>query len=109
LGADVVFPLSTSSHDLGEAYFAVGAEIKVAAIFKFDAGFSGNNQVGWNVPFGITLGPLGPLEFGLATGDVLTFISKSKNPNISIAVAVLRINIDPKLGIGAKTPPTPGI
>jgi hypothetical protein len=109
VGADVVFPLNAQSYNLGKPYFAVGGEIKVASILKLNAGFSGNSELGWNVPFGITFGPVGPLEFALATGDVLTFVGKSQNPNISIAVAVLRINFDPKLGGGAKTPPTPGL
>ncbi len=109
IGADFVIPLNKTLYNLSNPYLAVGGELKIFESLKINAGFSGNSTLGWNIPFGITLGPLGPLEFGLATGDVLTFVDKSKNPNVSIAMAVLRINLDPKTGVGAPTPPTPGL
>jgi hypothetical protein len=109
VGADFVIPLNKELYNLSKPFVAVGGEFKVAEVLKFNIGVSGNSILGWNVPFGVTLGPLGPLEFGIATGDVLTFVDKSKNPNLSIAIAVLRINIDPKSGVGATVPPTPGI
>jgi len=32
------------------------------------------------------------LELGLAAGDVLTFVDKSKNPNMSLALGLIRFN-----------------
>jgi hypothetical protein len=109
LGADLVFPLNKTLYNLSKPYLALGADIKIVEVVKVNVGVSGNGDLGYNVPLGITLGPLGPLEFGLATGDALTFVDKSRNPNLSVCFGFLRLNIDPKLGIGAKTPPTPGL
>ena len=109
IGADYVIPLNKTSYNLSKPYMAVGGEIKVAEILKFNVGVSGNSTLGWNVPFGVTVGPMGPLEFGLATGDILTFVDKSKNPNVSIAMAVIRFNFDAATGVGATVPPTPGM
>lgn len=109
LGADVVLPLNNTLYNLSKPYMAVGADIKLASVLKVNVGISGNGDLGWNIPLGITLGPLGPMELGLATGDALTFVDKSKNPNLSFCFGFIRINIDPKLSEGAKTPPTPGL
>jgi hypothetical protein len=109
LGADLVLPMNKTLYNLSKPYMAVGAEIKIVEIFKVNFGIAGSGPLGFNVPLGITLGPLGPFEFGLATGDVLTFVDKSKNPNLSFCVGILRLNIDPKSGSEAKVPPTPGM
>jgi hypothetical protein len=109
IGADIVIPMNKTLYNLSQPYFAVGADIKIFEVLKLNVGIAGSGPLGFNVPLGITLGPLGPLEFGLATGDVLTFVDKSKNPNLSFCLGFLRLNIDPKLGMGAKTPPTPGM
>ncbi len=109
IGADLVFPLNKTLYNLSKPYMALGADVKIFEVLKLNFGISGSGDLGWNVPFGITLGPLGPLEIGIATGDVLTFLDKSRNPNLSVCMGFLRLNIDPKTGIGATTPPTPGI
>jgi len=92
LGADVVVPLNKTAYNISSPYVAVGAEIKLAEMLRFHAGFSGNKELGWNVPAGFTIGPLGFLEIGLATGDVLTYFAKSDNPNLSFAVGIIRFN-----------------
>lgn len=92
VGLDIVIPLNKSLYNIQSPYFAVGGEIKVAEIFRVHAGFAGNKEIGWNVPVGITLGPLGFFELGLATGDVLTYFAKTDNPNMSFALAVIRFN-----------------
>jgi hypothetical protein len=110
LGADVVLPLNNTIYNLSKPYIAMGADIKIFEVLKLNAGISGSGDLGWNVPMGITLGPLGFFEFGLATGDVLTYIDKSRNPNLSFCVGFLRFNIDPKIGKGgSNVPPTPGL
>ncbi len=109
LGADMVLPLNKTLYNLSKPYMALGADIKIFEVLKLNIGIAGSGPLGWNVPLGITLGPLGPLEFGLATGDALTFIDKSKNPNLSFCFGFLRLNVDPKAGISAPTPPTPGL
>ncbi len=109
LGADVVLPLNKTLYNLSKPYMAIGADIKIFEVLKLNVGIAGSGPLGFNLPLGITLGPLGPLEFGLATGDVLTFFDKSKNPNLSFCFGFLRLNIDPSTGIGSAAPPTPGL
>lgn len=92
VGMDVVVPLNKSLYNIQSPYIAVGGEIKIAEILRFHVGFAGNKEIGWNVPAGITLGPLGFLEIGLATGDVLTYFAKTDNPNMSFALGVIRFN-----------------
>lgn len=92
LGADIVVPLNKTAYNITSPYIAVGAEFKLAEILRFHAGFSGNKELGWNVPAGVTIGPLGFLEIGLATGDVLTYFAKTDNPNLSFAVGIIRFN-----------------
>jgi hypothetical protein len=109
IGADLVIPLNKTIYNLSNPYVAVGADIKIVEVLKVNAGISGSADLGWNVPMGITLGPLGPFEIGVATGDVLTFIDKTRNPNISLCMGFLRINVDPGKKDGANVPPTPGL
>jgi len=92
VGADVVVPLTKTPANIESPYIAIGGEIKIAEIFRVRTGFAGNKEIGWNVPLGVTLGPIGFFEFSLATGDILTYFAKTDNPNMSFAVAVIRFN-----------------
>jgi hypothetical protein len=109
IGADLVIPMNKTIYNLSNPYVAVGADIKIFEVLKVNAGISGSADLGWNVPMGITLGPLGPFEIGIATGDVLTFVDKTRNPNISLCMGFLRLNIDPDKTKGSNVPPTPGL
>jgi hypothetical protein len=103
LGADVVVPLNKTSYNLASPYIAIGAEIKALDFLKFHAGVAGNQDIGWNVPAGITIGPIGFFEIGLASGDVLTYFAKSDNPNLSFALGVIRFNFN-KMDSSAPNP-----
>lgn len=92
VGMDIVIPLNKTLYNIQSPYISIGGEFKVAEIFRVQTGFAGNKEIGWNVPLGITLGPLGFFEIGLATGDVLTYFAKTDNPNMSFALAVIRFN-----------------
>ncbi|CAN5773853.1 hypothetical protein BH11BAC7_BH11BAC7_25880 [soil metagenome] len=109
LGADLVVPMNKTLYNLSNPYLAIGADIKIFEVLKLSAGISGSADLGWYVPMGITLGPLGFFEFGLATGDILTFLDKSRNPNISVCMGFLRFNIGNKKDAGSNVVPTPGI
>lgn len=91
LGADLVVPLNKTLYNIQSPYIAVGGEAKFG-VLRVHAGFAGNKQIGWNVPCGVTIGPLGFLELGLATGDVLTYFAKTNNPNMSFALGLIRFN-----------------
>ena len=112
IGADVVIPYTKNRYNLSKPYMALGGEIKIGAGIRVNIGVSGNGDMGWNLPVGATLGPIGPFEFGLATGDLLTYLSKSKDPNMSFALGFVRVNIDPAWQDAAAAenqPPTPGL
>jgi hypothetical protein len=93
IGADVVVPMNNESFNLSQPFYAVGGEVNLFGTAKLNVGFSGNPDLGWNLPVGFTIGTFGIFEIYVATGDVLTFIDKSKNPNLSVAVGVLRFNL----------------
>lgn len=92
IGVDVVMPLNKTLYNIQSPYVAVGGEVKLGSVIRVHAGFAGNKNIGWNVPVGLTLGPLGFFELGLATGDVLTYFAKTDNPNMSFALGVIRFN-----------------
>lgn len=91
VGLDIVIPLN-KTYNIESPYYALGGEIKFGEIVRVHAGFAGNKEMGWNVPLGITLGPIGFFEIGLASGDVLTYFAKSENPNFALAMGVIRFN-----------------
>lgn len=90
---DVVVPLANKELNLTSPYYALGAEYNFLGYVKFSAGFSGNPEVGWSVPVGLTVGLGGVVEIGVATGDLLTFVDQSKNPYLSVAFFAVRVNI----------------
>ncbi|MCE2772393.1 MAG: hypothetical protein LW750_02980 [Bacteroidetes bacterium] len=92
IGADVVLPLNKSAYNLETMFVALGGEVKLGSVIRFNMGVSGSTDLGWNLPCGLIIGPLGFLELGLAAGDVLTFVDKSKNPNMSLALGLIRFN-----------------
>lgn len=94
-GLDVVVPVANKDLNLTQPYFALGAEYNILGWVKVSAGVSGNSDMGWSVPFGVVAGVGGVVEIGVATGDVLTFVDKSKNPYLSVAVFALRFNMKP--------------
>ncbi|MEO6884316.1 MAG: DUF5723 family protein [Bacteroidia bacterium] len=93
IASDAVFPLNTVGGNLENPYYALGGEITLNSFFKFSTGVAGNSNYGISVPIGITLSAHNFIEFFLATDDVLTYLEKSKNPHISMAIGVLRFNI----------------
>lgn len=91
--ADIVVPVGNKDLNITQPYFAVGGEYNILGWVKVSAGFSGNPDMGWSVPVGLVAGIGGVVEVGIATGDVLTFIDKSKNPYVSVAFFALRFNM----------------
>jgi hypothetical protein len=94
IGADVVLPLNEANGNLKNPYLALGGEIILSGGVKISTGIAGNENYGYAVPFGFTLGSLLRVtEFYIATNDIITFFSKSKSPQASLAVGLLRFNI----------------
>lgn len=102
LGFDVVMPINKTLYNIQSPYMAFGGEVKIGTVVRVHAGVAGNKDIGWNVPVGLTLGPLGFFELGLATGDVLTYFAKTDNPNMSFAMGVVRFNFGKKEAAAAQ-------
>lgn len=90
---DVVVPLANKELNLSSPYMAIGCEYNFLGWLKLSAGFSGNTDMGWSVPVGLVVGIGGVIEVGAATGDILTFVDKSKDPYLSAAFFALRVNV----------------
>ncbi|MBI3501748.1 MAG: hypothetical protein HY063_08130 [Bacteroidetes bacterium] len=94
VGADMVMPLSSNPTNLEKAFFAVGTDMALANTFRLSFGFAGNPTYGFSLPMGVTLsGLFRIMEVSVGTGDVLTYLSHGSNPNISLAVSILRFNV----------------
>lgn len=92
-GADVVLPINNNNANLNNPYVAVGTQTTLASNFIFSIGLAGNSTYGLSIPCGVTLGHFFKiLEVSVATNDILTYIAPGNNPNISLAVGVIRIN-----------------
>lgn len=90
---DVVVPVAKTDLNLSSPYMAIGAEYNILGWVKISAGFSGSTDMGWSVPVGLIAGIGGVVEVGVATGDILTFVDKSKDPYLSAAFFALRFNV----------------
>ena len=96
-GADMVLPMNDNPANLEKAFFAMGTEIALASNFFFSVGVSGNANYGFSLPCGITLGRFAKIfEVRVATNDILTYLSKGNNPNISLSLSLFRLNVDQK-------------
>lgn len=93
IGMEAVFPMNDVSYNIGSPYFSLGAEYNFLGFVKASAGVSGNSDWGISVPLGLFVGIAGVVEVGAATGDVLSILGSSTNPNISASFFALRVNI----------------
>jgi Family of unknown function (DUF5723) len=93
MALDLVLPLANKDLNLSSPYMAIGAEYNILGFVKINAGFSGNPDLGWSVPVGVIAGIGGVVELGIATGDILTFLDKSRDPYLSMSFFALRVNI----------------
>ncbi len=92
LSADVDFPLNNVIGNIQYPFYAAGAQFNICKSISVSAGLCGNQTYGINMPLGICLGIGDKVQFYLSTSDVLTYIGKQNNPNISAAFGLLRIN-----------------
>ncbi len=93
IGIELTSALSSNNTaNLDKAFVAVGGEIAMLKVLRVSSGIAGNSTYGYIVPFGI-IANAGVMQFGIATNDLLTYLGKSKNPNISFAFGLIRFNI----------------
>ncbi|MFH0894280.1 MAG: DUF5723 family protein [Bacteroidota bacterium] len=93
-GADMTMPLNDVNGNLDAAFFSLGGKVNVFETWKVSSGISGNATYGFNIPLGISTGKMGILEIYVATSDILSYFSKSRNPMLSFAFGIIRISIE---------------
>ena len=92
LSADSDFPLNNVIGNIQYPFYATAAQFNICKSFSVSAGFCGNQTYGFNMPIGICIGISDKVQFYITTSDVLTYLGKQNNPNISAAFGLLRIN-----------------
>lgn len=93
LAADMVVPLNNATGNLKNPYFALGGELNIIGTLKINTGISTCKDFGYAVPLGLGFGIAGIVEFSVSTGDVLTWVGASTNPNASLIIGVFRFNL----------------
>ncbi|MFI5164804.1 MAG: DUF5723 family protein, partial [Bacteroidia bacterium] len=97
MGADIVMPLNNHPENLQNAYYAVGAQVELAKNLILSFGLAGNSDYGLSIPLGVTLKHVFKImEVGLATNNILPYITHENSPNISFARSFLRFDLDRK-------------
>lgn len=91
LGADLVMPLADVAGNFPDPAFGLGAELRLAQIFKFSSGFSFGAGYKSAIPFGFGI-DLDFWEIGFATRDITTWFGQ-QSPYVSIAMGLLRFKI----------------
>lgn len=93
LSADIIFPLNNAISNLNGPYFALGTQISAGKVLILNAGIATTADYGTSVPLGISLCAGHAVQMYFGTNDVLTFLGKNYNGNISAAYGLIRINI----------------
>ena len=96
IGADIAKPLNNPDGYNSQTIMSAGVQLNIFRMIKFNTGISGNTNIGWNIPLGITLSSSGFYDIYFATNDILTYLNKTKNPMLSMAICAFRINLPPK-------------
>ncbi|MFN3939387.1 MAG: DUF5723 family protein, partial [Chitinophagales bacterium] len=91
LGADLVMPLADVAGNFPDPSFGLGAELRLANIFKFSSGISFGAGYASAIPFGLGI-DLGFWELGFATRDITTWFGQ-QSPYASFAFGLLRFKI----------------
>ncbi|MFN3405478.1 MAG: DUF5723 family protein [Cytophagaceae bacterium] len=96
VGIDLVAPINKAAGNIEKPIIAVGGDVYPVRWIKLSTGMNlGGNYTGKaNIPFGVMIiaGENGTWEFGVATRDIVTYLSQNK-PNYSLAIGLLRFRI----------------
>lgn len=93
ISSDIVFPLNDVLGNIQFPFYAAAAQFQIIKYVYVSTGFCGNQTYGFEMPLGICLGLKNYIQFYLATSDILTYLVKNNNPNISAAFGLLRFNL----------------
>lgn len=92
LSVDAVQPFSGVPGNLENTLLAFGIHLQPTSAIGISTGVVSGGQTDVDVPFGLSFGfgPLKVYQCGIATGDILSFLSHTK-PTRSIALNLIRI------------------
>jgi len=93
ISADAVFPLNKVLGNLENPYYALAGQFTITKGVTVCLGFAGSGTYGFEMPLGFSLGLRNILVFYLGTSDILTYLGRQNNPNISVAMGLLRFNL----------------
>ena len=91
--SDIIFPLNNVPGNLAGPYFALGTDIGIWKILIINLGVATTTYYGTSVPLGVSLCIGHAVQFYAGTSDILTYLGKVNNGNVSAAFGMLRINI----------------
>ncbi|MCB0428937.1 MAG: hypothetical protein H6585_15185 [Flavobacteriales bacterium] len=94
LGLDAVMPGNDEPGNIEKPVIAVGGDFQALPWLRLSTGLTVGGNYGFNLPAGLVvdMGEGGTWELGVATRDVLTFVSKN-NPTLSMAFGFLRFRV----------------
>lgn len=94
IGLDAVAPVNDASGNLEKPLIAIGGDVQPLPWLRASTGFVTGGNYGFNIPLGLTviMGEGGTWEMGVATRDVMTYISQNK-PTLSFAFGLLRFRV----------------
>ena len=96
LGFDVVVPLNNVGGNLEDPLYAIGGEYRLNKLLRLSSGVNigGNNGGKVNIPMGLTYtARKGKYEAGVATRDLVTFLSNTEGSTLSLATGFLRFKL----------------
>ncbi len=91
--SDLIFPLNAATSNLAGPYFALGTQVGIWKILILNAGIATTTYYGTSVPFGISLCAGHAVQMYFGTTDILTYLGKTTNGNVSAAYGMIRVNI----------------
>jgi len=91
VASDIIMPLNNATGNLVGTYYSIAGHLTLFKALTVDAGFATAKDYGVVVPMGISFGHKVQIYFGV--NDILTYLGKTTNTDISAAVGLIRINL----------------
>ncbi|HTB08149.1 MAG TPA: DUF5723 family protein [Bacteroidia bacterium] len=91
LASDIIMPLNNEVGNLEGTYYSIAGHLRIGKLLTLDAGLASARYYGVVLPAGIAFGNRIQIYFGV--NDVLTFLGKTENTDVSAAFGLIRVNL----------------
>jgi len=91
IASDVILPMNNVVGNLIGTYYSVAGHLTPFKAITFDAGIATAKNYGTVVPVGVAFGHKVQVYFGV--NDILTYLGKTKNTDLSAAFGLIRVNL----------------